>query len=80
MLPLPFPRQCTLPPFLQTLAEQKQMDSRVFSRYVTTYDCGGQGSKDQQQQQTTWIEPLSHGMRHPNALCNRSVCSPSHGC
>jgi hypothetical protein len=45
------------------------MDPKVFSRFVTTYDCVGQ----QQQERPTWIEPLSHGLRHPNALCNRGV-------
>lgn len=52
----------------QALAAQQRINSLAFSRFVTTYDCGG-GSKPVQE--TTWIEPLSHGLRHPNALCNR---------
>lgn len=45
------------------------MDPKVFSRFVTTYDCGSGKTT----QQTTWIEPLSHGLRHPNALCDRGA-------
>ena len=45
------------------------MDSRVFSRFRTTYKCGSAAPTEQ----ITWIEPLSHGLRHPNALCNRGT-------
>lgn len=45
------------------------MDPRVFSRWRTTYDCGSGSTTEQ----TTWIEPLSHGLRHPNALCRRGA-------
>jgi hypothetical protein len=45
------------------------MDPTVFSRFVTTYECAGQ----QPQEQVTWIEPLSHGLRHPDALCGRGA-------
>lgn len=53
----------------QALAGKQQIDPRVFSRFVTMYDCGSGTS----QEMTTWIEPLSHGLRHPNALCNRCM-------
>jgi hypothetical protein len=45
------------------------MDPQVFSRFKTTYDCGSGKTTER----TTWIEPLSHGLRHPNALCNRGA-------
>lgn len=45
------------------------MDPRVFSRWRTTYDCGVGATTEQ----IRWIEPLSHGLRHPNALCNRGA-------
>jgi hypothetical protein len=45
------------------------MDPKVFSRFVTTYECAGR----QRQEVSTWLEPLSHGLRHPNALCNRGA-------
>jgi len=41
------------------------VDSAVFSSFISTYDCNGD-----RVQKTTWIEPLSHGLRHPRALCN----------
>lgn len=41
------------------------MDPRVFSRFTHTFDCGN----GQTSEQVTWIEPLSHGLRHPHALC-----------
>jgi hypothetical protein len=44
------------------------MNPHVFSRFVTTYTCDGKAT-----QHTTYIEPLSHGLRHPNALCNRGT-------
>ena len=40
------------------------MDSTVFSSFTSTHDCDGK-----RLQKTTWIEPLSHGLRHPRALC-----------
>lgn len=46
------------------------MDPRVFSRWRTTYDCGPGSTPTEH---TSWIEPLSHGLRHPNALCNRGT-------
>lgn len=52
----------------QVLAQQQKMDPRVFSRFVTTYTCDGKET-----QHTMYIEPLSHGLRHPNALCNRGT-------
>lgn len=51
------------------LAQQQKIDPRVYSCFVTTYDCGA-GNRTQH---TTWIEPLSHGLRHPNALCGRGA-------
>jgi hypothetical protein len=54
---------------LQVLADKGTIDSSVFSRFVTTYDCE-QGSTTED---VTWIEPLSHGLRHPNALCSRGT-------
>jgi hypothetical protein len=50
------------------LAQQQKMDPRVFSRFVTTFYCDGKET-----QHITYIEPLSHGLRHPNALCNRGT-------
>jgi hypothetical protein len=44
------------------------MDASVFSRMVKEYDCGGQRHVD-----VSWIEPLSHGLRHPNSLCKRGA-------
>jgi len=41
------------------------VDSAVFSSFISTYDCNGQRVR-----KTTWIERLSHGLRHPRALCN----------
>jgi hypothetical protein len=38
----------------------------VFSRFVTTTTCPGKPASEM----TTWIEPLAHGLRHPNALCD----------
>lgn len=46
------------------------MDPRVYSRFVTTCDCGTGSNRTQH---TTWIELLSHGLRHPNALCGRGA-------
>lgn len=40
----------------------------VFSRFVEKYNCNGRIETV-----TTWIEPLSHGLRHPNALCERGA-------
>jgi hypothetical protein len=51
------------------LAQQQKMDLRVFSQFVTTYDCG----IGMAYERITWIEPLSHGLRHPNALCKRGA-------
>jgi hypothetical protein len=45
------------------------MDLRVFSQFKTTYDC----SMGRTYEQFTWIKPLSHGLRHPNALCGRGA-------
>lgn len=42
-----------------------QPNEKVFSRFVTITTCDGQ----QPQEHVTWIEPLSHGLRHPQALC-----------
>lgn len=44
-------------------------DPAVFSRFVTTRTCPGQ-QQQPQESITTWIEPLAHGLRHPNSLCN----------
>lgn len=54
---------------VQDLAQADKMDPEVFSRFKTTYDCGNGDISEQ----ITWIEPLSHGLRHPNALCNRGA-------
>jgi hypothetical protein len=51
------------------LAQQQKMDARVFSRFKSTYDCG----LGETAEHITWIEPLSHGLRHPNALCDRGA-------
>ena len=39
-------------------------DNAVFSSFVSVYDCSGETVTKK-----TWIEPLSHGLRHPRALC-----------
>jgi len=39
-------------------------ENDVFSSFVSTYDCSGETVE-----KVTWIEPLSHGLRHPRALC-----------
>ena len=41
------------------------IDENIFSSFVSSYDCNGKIA-----QKRTWIEPLSHGLRHPRALCN----------
>lgn len=56
--------------WLETIAALEErdvsasMDQDVFSAFVSTYDCNGEIIKKR-----TWIEPLSHGLRHPLALC-----------
>lgn len=45
------------------------LDNSVFSSFVTTYVCGNGEVKTQQ----SWIEPLAHGLRHPNAFCGRGA-------
>jgi hypothetical protein len=52
---------------LQVLAQQQKIDQRVFSQFKTTYNCG----KGNTYEHITWIEPLSHSLRHPNAMCDR---------
>ena len=39
-------------------------ENDVFSSFASTYDCSGKTVE-----KVTWIEPLSHGLRHPRALC-----------
>jgi hypothetical protein len=59
--------------WLDTLAQEAsgkqdvKYDPAVFSRFVTTRTCPGQ---QQPQEITTWIEPLAHGLRHPQSLCD----------
>ena len=43
-------------------------DDDVFSSFVSVYDCSGETVTKK-----TWIEPLSHGLRHPRALCGGSA-------
>lgn len=56
--------------WLETIAALDRSGSSVainrdiFSSFVTTYDCNGDIVEKK-----TWIEPLSHGLRHPRALC-----------
>lgn len=52
-----------------TLEQQQLLDSRIFSQFRTTIDCGSSGSSEQ----VTWIEPLAHGLRHPDSTCNRGA-------
>lgn len=56
---------------VDVLAEQQALDPRVFSRFKTTIDCGS--SRGKKSEQVTWIEPLAHGLRHPNSLCDRGT-------
>lgn len=44
------------------------LDTSIFSSYTTTYTCG-----TSTWEYKSWIEPLSHGLRHPNSLCNRGA-------
>ena len=44
------------------------LDKNIFSSFTTTYECGAA-----RHSYTTWIEPLAHGLRHPNALCGRGA-------
>lgn len=41
-----------------------EMDHNIFSYFEHTYVCGGTRKTAK-----SWIEPLSHALRHPNALC-----------
>ena len=43
-------------------------DNAVFSSFVSVYDCSVETVTKK-----TWIEPLSHGLRHPRALCGGGV-------
>lgn len=43
-------------------------DTDVFSFFEHTESCGSSTKVYK-----TWIEPLSHGLRHPNALCGRGA-------
>jgi len=51
--------------FLEHNDSSKAINSKVFSSFVSKYDCNGETVK-----KWTWIEPLSHGLRHPHALCD----------
>lgn len=44
------------------------LQPEVFSSWIETYKCG-----DELRSHQTWIEPLSHGLRHPDALCGRGA-------
>lgn len=44
------------------------LNPMVFSSYLRTYNC-----RNRPVTRLEWIEPLSHGLRHPNALCNGSA-------
>jgi hypothetical protein len=46
-------------------ARPSNLDERVFSFFEYKYICDGR-----LQTHKTWIEPLSHALRHPNALCD----------
>jgi hypothetical protein len=54
---------------LDVLAAQQLLDPRVFSQFKTTIDCGGGSSSEQ----VSWIEPLAHGLRHPDGMCKRGT-------
>lgn len=51
------------------LAEQQVLDTRIFSKFIATVACSDGSSS----RHVTWIEPLAHGLRHPNALCSRGT-------
>ena len=57
------------------------MDHHVFSSFLSTYDCNGETVEKR-----TWIEPLSHGLRHPRAICDgdksyhENPCDRRHMC
>lgn len=42
----------------------ENLDPRVFSYFMHDYDCGNHTKSVK-----SWIEPLSHGLRHPRAIC-----------
>lgn len=54
---------------VEALQQQQLLDPRVFSQFKTKVDCGSSGISEQ----ITWIEPLAHGLRHPDSLCNRGT-------
>lgn len=54
---------------IDVLRAQQLLDPRVFSQFKTRVDCGS----GQVSEQVTWIEPLAHGLRHPDALCRRGT-------
>lgn len=43
-------------------------NNAIFSNYQHVIQCG-----NVRKVHTTYIEPLSHGLRHPNSICNNSV-------
>lgn len=51
------------------LAEQQALSPRIFSKFITAIDCSDGSSS----RHVTWIEPLAHGLRHPNSLCSRGT-------
>jgi hypothetical protein len=46
----------------------ENLSTTVFSYFVHHYDCG-----TTKQSITSWIEPLSHSLRHPRAICKATV-------
>ena len=51
-----------------------QPNADVFSKYTHTFQCGAET-----RHRTTWIEPLSHGLRHPKSLCNATASIDDRG-
>lgn len=48
----------------ETANAPTDMDESIFSKFLSTYKCGNNVMT-----YSTWIEPLSHGLRHPDAIC-----------
>ena len=51
--------------FERSDGSQAAIEGAVFSSFISSYDCNGETVMKK-----SWIEPLSHGLRHPRALCN----------
>jgi hypothetical protein len=51
------------------LQQQHILTTKLFSQFKTTRDCGNGDVSTE----VTWIEPLTHCLRHPNSVCDRGT-------